>query len=275
MRVNVPICVLFIALSPMFADEPMIVAHRGASKDAPENTIPAFQLAWERGADAIEGDFHLTKDGHIVCFHDAHTKKLTGQTLHIRNSTLAELQKLDVGAHHSDKFKGTVIPTLAEVLATIPDGKTIYVEIKCGAEIVPHLLKELKNSELDPKQMVVISFKEEVMKALTAMTSSYKTYWLTKFRRDKSGQRTPTRDSILKTLVRIRAAGISTNSSLVNHALIQDIQKQGYEYHVWTIDDPGSAQRFRQWGVQSITTNIPGKIRHHLSSMEGGRRHKD
>ena len=78
----------------------MIVAHRGASRDAPENTIPAFKLAWEQGADAIEGDFHLTKDGNIVCIHDGNTENVSNTNLVVRESTLAELRKLDVGAHH-------------------------------------------------------------------------------------------------------------------------------------------------------------------------------
>ena len=69
------------------AEEPLIVAHRGASRDAPSNTIPAFQLAWKQGADAIEGDFHLSKDGEIVCFHDADTKRVAGTQLVVRQST--------------------------------------------------------------------------------------------------------------------------------------------------------------------------------------------
>ena len=77
--------------------KPMVVAHRGASGEAPENTIPAFKLAWRQGADAIEGDFHLTKDGQVVCIHDANTKKVAEKNLVVKNTTLAELKKLDVG----------------------------------------------------------------------------------------------------------------------------------------------------------------------------------
>jgi glycerophosphoryl diester phosphodiesterase len=253
----------------MFGEEPLIVAHRGASKGAPENTIPAFELAWERGADAIEGDFYLTKDGHVVCFHDTNTKRITGQTLLVIDSTLEELRKLDVGSHHSEIFKDTVMPTLAEILATIPAGRKIYIEIKCGADIVSYLLNDLEKSDLDQEQIIVISFKEDVIKTLAATAPYYKTYWLTSFKKDKSGQRSPSRDSILKTLKRIQADGISTGSAMVTQALIQDLQQQGYEYHVWTIDDPGAAQQFRQWGVQSITTNVPGKIRKHLASVAG------
>ena len=67
---------LTLAAGSLHAAEPFLVAHRGASHDAPENTLPAFELAWKQGADAIEGDFHLTSDGKIVCIHDFDTKRV-------------------------------------------------------------------------------------------------------------------------------------------------------------------------------------------------------
>ena len=78
----------------------MIVAHRGASSDAPENTLPAFRRAWELGADAIEGDFRLTKDGRIVCIHDKDTKRVADAKLVVSDATLAQLRTLDVGGAH-------------------------------------------------------------------------------------------------------------------------------------------------------------------------------
>ena len=107
--------------------QPLIVAHRGASRDAPENTIPSFNLAWEQGADAIEGDFHLSRDGQIVCIHDRDTKRLTGKRRAIKDFTLDELKSLDVGAWFGAAFKGTQIPTLAEVFSTIPQGKGMFL----------------------------------------------------------------------------------------------------------------------------------------------------
>ena len=110
----------------MCAREPVtIVAHRGSSRIAPENTLPAFELAWEEGADAIEGDFHLTRDGHIVCIHDDDTKRVAGKSVLIRDSTLDELRKLDVGLYRGEKYKEAFIPTIEEVFSTIPAGKKI------------------------------------------------------------------------------------------------------------------------------------------------------
>ena len=110
--------------------EPFIVAHRGASGDSPENTLRAFRLAWKQGADAIEGDFHLTNDGRIVCFHDRNTSKLTGENYTISQTTLAELQSLDAGSWKGREFAGTRIPTIEEVFHCIPPGKQIFIEIK-------------------------------------------------------------------------------------------------------------------------------------------------
>jgi glycerophosphoryl diester phosphodiesterase len=87
------------------------VAHRGAFAGAPENTLPAFELAWAYGADAIEGDFHLTADGKIVCIHDDDTEYAAGVMCVVRKSMLTELLELDVGARVGERFNGTRIPT--------------------------------------------------------------------------------------------------------------------------------------------------------------------
>ena len=121
--------------------DPLIVAHRGSSQQAPENTLPAFRLAWEQGADAIEGDFLITKDGKVVCIHDISTKRLTDKNLVVSKSNFEELRCVDVGAWKHEKFKGTKIPTISEVFATIPKGKKIFLEVKCGPEIVTPLIR--------------------------------------------------------------------------------------------------------------------------------------
>jgi glycerophosphoryl diester phosphodiesterase len=248
-----------------YAEELKIVAHRGASRDAPENTIPAFNLAWEQGADAIEGDFHLTKDGHIVCIHDRDTKKMSNTKMVVRTSTFAELRKLDVGVRHGKAFKGTVIPSLGEVFSTIPKKKTIYIEIKCGTEIIPALLKEIKKSGLKKEQIIVICFNKKVIQELKAKAPQYKAFWLSTVKKDKSGKINGSLDTILATLKQIKADGFSSSTSNVNEPFIKRIKDEGYEYHVWTIDDPKLAKRFKKWGARSITTNVPAHIRKNLA----------
>ena len=99
----------FLVLSYLnaYASNPMIVAHRGSSHQAPENTLPAFELAWEQGADAVEGDFLLTGDGKIVCFHDKDTKRLTGLKLEVAKTSFADLQNWMWG---NGKMKNSAVP---------------------------------------------------------------------------------------------------------------------------------------------------------------------
>jgi glycerophosphoryl diester phosphodiesterase len=244
----------------------MIVAHRGASRDAPENSIPAFELAWEQGADAIEGDFRLTRDGHIVCFHDGSTKRLTDKARAIGQSTLVALRELDIGLKRGESFKGTRIPTLEEVLATIPEGRKIYIEIKCGPEIIPLLLEKLAASGLEAEQVVVMCFNETVLQKVKAKAPEYTTSWLCEFKKEESGDITPTREHVLATLARIRADGLSSNL-LIPEAVAASVKERGYAWHVWTVNNVEHAKRAKQLGAASITTDEPQAIREGLRSL--------
>jgi len=210
----------------------LIVAHRGASEDAPENTMAAFQLAWQQQADAIEGDFYLTSDGQIVALHDRTTKRTAGQELEVAQTPLETLRQLDVGAWKSPRFRGERIPTLKEVLAAIPPGKKIFIEVKCGPEIVSTMKQCLMQSRLSPEQTVVISFNADVIAETKRQIPAIKAYWLTGFKQDEAtGEWKPDLD---------------------------------LEFHVWTVDNPADAAFFQQLGVDSITTNRPGVMRREL-----------
>lgn len=249
---------------PLGAAEPLIVAHRGASKDAPENTLPAFELAWEQGADAIEGDFHQTKDGLILCIHDKDTKKVAGEKWVVKKTLMDELRKLDVGAYHDVRYKGTIAPTIAEVFATVPAGKKIYVEIKSNRSIVPILLREIEKSGLGQEQIVVISFDEKVIKALKAKAPQFRAMWLQSIKKDDRGRIRPSINKILRTLDKSGADGFSSGKDNITKSMIDRVLNEGYEYHVWTVDDADIARKFRDWGAMSITTNVPGYMREQL-----------
>jgi len=233
-KIGVLIFIFWVCFLVIKAEEPspLIVAHRGASRQAPENTLPAFKLAWKKGADAIEGDFHLTKDGHIVCIHDKGTWRVAKKQLIIKNSTLEELRKLDVGVIRSKEYKGTVIPTIAEVFSTIPENKKIYIEIKCGKEIIPILLKEIEKSGLKKEQPIVISFDKEVIQEFKLKGSRYKAYWLSGFKKKGFKKIKPTLEKVLKTLKQIKADGFSSSKKHITESFIKSILKQGYEYHM-------------------------------------------
>ena len=134
---------LYLTFIPNAFSKPLIIAHRGASGEAPENTMVAFKLAWELGADGIEGDFHLTRDGHIVAIHDKDTNKVTKgkNKLIVKKTSLKELQSLDVGSWKNETYSKARIPTLEDVIDSLPEGKKFFIEIKCGTEIMKPLIK--------------------------------------------------------------------------------------------------------------------------------------
>ena len=136
----------------------LIVAHRGASHDAPENTLSAFKLAMEQGADAFEADFYVTQDGHIVCFHDKDTERISGEKLSITATPFDQLRRLDVGLWKGPRWQGERMPTMSEVLAAVPQDKKIFIELKSGPEIVAPMAEAIAASSLSPEQIVIISF---------------------------------------------------------------------------------------------------------------------
>lgn len=248
------------------AAQPEIIAHRGASHDAPENTLAAFRAAWRQGADGIEGDFRLTKDGRIVCIHDADTRRVAGRAMTVAKSTLAELRRLDVGSWKHPKWAGERIPTIEEVLATVPRGKRIFIEIKCGPEILAPLAKALAASGLKPEQAAVIAFSAKVVAEAKRRLPGRKAFWLTGFRKDrKSGKVGPSAGEVVATLKKTGADGLDCNAhAAVDRDFVGRLRAAGMEFHAWTVDDPAVAKRFRQLGVDSLTTNRPGWLRRQL-----------
>jgi len=156
----------------------MIVAHRGASDDAPENTLEAFRLAWLQNADAIEGDFRLTKDEQIVCIHDKDTSRTCDEKLLVAESSYVELSQLDASAHFKGDLAPQSIPLLSEVFKTIPSNKGIYIEIKCGPEIVPTLINWIVNANHRKEQISIIEFDNKVIKAFKLIAPHIKAHWL-------------------------------------------------------------------------------------------------
>jgi glycerophosphoryl diester phosphodiesterase len=248
----------------------MVVAHRGASHVAPENTMAAFQLAWLENADAIEGDFYLTADGQIVCFHDKTTKRLCPSTpaLTVAEATLAELQKLDVGTWKSKAYEDERMPTLTDVLANVPKGKKFFLEVKSGVEIMPALINTLAQTDLEDEQIVIIAFDAQVIAACRQEMPQYKASWLTGFKQKGILRKwQPQLNSILQTLKESGATGLGVqgNRKVVDESFADAIEAAGVELHVWTVDDPADAQYFKNLGVQSITTNKPESIRQTLT----------
>ncbi|MBL4636750.1 MAG: hypothetical protein JKY56_23065, partial [Kofleriaceae bacterium] len=142
-----------------------VKAHRGASGRAPENTLSAVSLAFELGADAVEIDVRLTSDDQVVVFHDADTRRVGGRDRMLRKQSLAQLRELDIGLWKGSEFAGERIATISELLAIIPEGKTVFVEIKDGSSSVPHLLREIDKCQ-SRYAVAIESFEEAVLHAV-------------------------------------------------------------------------------------------------------------
>lgn len=251
----------------------LIVAHRGASAYAPENTLAAFALAWQLGADAVEGDFYLSKDGHVVCIHDKTTKRTAGVDLPVTETDLATLRRLDVGRWKGARWAGQRIPTLGEVLAAMPDGKRLVIEVKDGPRLVPVMARTLAESQIDLGRVIVIAFDANVIVETKRLLPRAKALWLVGPKKDKVTRRyKPSQASILETLDRIGADGLDmqANAEFVTRKFVDRLADVGAELHVWTVNDPAIARHFRALGVESITTDVPGQLRHHLSATPGG-----
>lgn len=247
---------------------PAIIAHRGASHDARENTLAAFNLAWHQGADGIEGDFRLSGDGQIVCIHDETARGIAGRRLTVAASTLAQLRERDIAAGRGLE---ECIPTITEVLATVPDHKRIFIEIKCGPEIIAPLKETFAGAGVRPEQAVILSFNKEVIAASKRQLPRLKVLWLAV--RGKGGGANEwrlLRQEILSTLQEINADGLSSNvGTLLDDLFVRELRRAHMELHVWTVDDIVTAKYFQALGVDSLTTNRPGWLRRQLYSPAG------
>ncbi len=241
-----------------------IVAHRGASHDAPENTLAAFELAWEQRCDGIEGDFYLTADGKIVCIHDKDTKRTTGKNLVVEKSSLADLRVLDAGSWKGKQWGGEKIPTFAEVLKTVRPGGLFVIELKSKSQIVPVLAKELASLDTAKIRMLIISFDAETVRQCKKMIPNVPAHWLTKFRQSApGGPFEPTAEQVAETVRQCGADGVGMKgmTEVIDETFVSRLRKSGCdEFHVWTIDSERDARYFRELGTYGITTNRPAEI---------------
>ncbi len=233
------------------------VSHRGESIDAPENTMASFRLAVERDSDGFECDIYLTADNEIVCIHDATTARTTDANLTVATSTLAELKALDAGSWKDPQFAGEKIPTLSEALTLARDDFEIYVEVKCGVEILPRLAEVLAAEPLaTPERVVFIAFSTGVVSALRQQLPEYRTYWLASLGTDGSGAITPAAASVVATLQATGADGVdaSANAAL-NAAYVSAVKAAGYSFHVWTVNSVARAAELGGMGVDTVTSD--------------------
>ena len=233
------------------ASAPLIIAHRGASFDAPENTITAFALAAEQGADGIELDVQLSADGVPVVMHDSTVDRTTNGRGAVSRLSVEQLQELDAG-------DGRSVPTLEQVFEIFGPSLRYNVELKCGlwpdANLAAAVAERIEGHQLE-EYVLVSSFNPLVV-------------W--QARRTLS-RRTPVahlRSSSLSAFKHglIKVSADNPQHSLANEKYMVWASQKSLLVNVWTVDDPAEAQRLLRLGVNSIITNKPEFIRSSIST---------
>jgi glycerophosphoryl diester phosphodiesterase len=241
-----------------------IVAHRGASHLAPENTVAAAHLAWRKRADAVEVDVHLSQDGRLVVIHDGSTKRTAGVELEVAETSAERLRELDVGSFKDEAFAGERIALLEEIVATVPDNRRLFVEIKCGPEAVSPLENIIEASG-KRERMVIIGFDFETVKAAKRLMPDVPTYRLVGTRKDEETDAWIPHDPKLADEVASSGLdGLNVHWAGVTAEFAGRVHALGLGLYVWTVDDAAEARRLAKLGVAGITTNRPGWLRRRL-----------
>ncbi len=250
-----------------------IIAHRGASYLAPENTMASVMLGWEKGAD-VEVDVYLSADKRIVVIHDSTTKRTGGTELKVEEATSLELRELDVGHFKAEEFAGEQIPFLADVIETIPSGRKLYIEIKCGTEILPFLHKLVVDSG-KMSQIVIIGFDLDTV-TMSRKLIDVPTYWLKGTAKDKETKEWIPHDPQLIRIAEDNGLdGVDVHYAGVTKEFADSARSAGQKLYVWTVDDPAEAARLAKLGVAGITTNRPGWLREQLKNPASVRLRND
>ncbi len=243
---------------------PEIIAHRGASADAPENTLASIQEAWRQGADAAEIDVQLTADGQLVAIHDDTTLRTCGVDWAVATRSLAELKTLDAGSWKSTRFADERIPTLSEVLDIVPAAKRLFIEMKCGPAAILELQRVLRNARASREQTVLIGLDFDMIAAVKKSLPERIALWVTE-QFARAGSADKRLDPATVVLIeRVVAAGL--NGLDVNDVLersggdIASIRQAGLKTCVWTVNTVERAFWLRDEGIESITTDHPARL---------------
>lgn len=248
-----------------------IVAHRGASFDAPENTVASAKLAFENKADAQETDIWLTKDGKLIVSHDLNAKRTTGRDVKLSELTFAEARQLDAGKWKDPKFAGEKLPSLDELLEVTPAGKRIFIEIKAAADTPPTVVSVLKSTlektKLKRSQLVIITFSYAFAKLSKEMMPDLPVFWLLSPPSKDPKKPSPDFDEAFAQAKAAKLDGLDVNFKFpMDAAKVKQLKAAGMQLHVWTVDDPVVAKEWIGYGVDGITTNRAGWLREQLAA---------
>lgn len=236
----------------MVMRKPWVIAHRGASGHAPENTLAAYERAVELGAGFIETDLHLTRDARFVAIHDSTLERTTNGRGNVHDFTLGELRKLDAGMWFDRQFMGQSIPTLEEILAFAGKHDVIfYLEVKYDAAWGMHhsLVGALQKSQ-SAARTIVISFDESTLSALRQVDSTMMMGLLVE----------EPRQDYAKAAIELGVRQLCPRASLVTPELVEQAHRLDLQVATWTVDDAEAMRRMAATGVDGIMTNFPDRL---------------
>jgi glycerophosphoryl diester phosphodiesterase len=230
----------------------LVIAHRGASGNAPENTLAAFRKAVALGATFIETDLQLSRDARFVAIHDATVNRTTNGQGAVHDMTLADLRKLDAGSWFGSEFAGERIPTLEEIFEFSKKNDVVfYLEIKPGAAWGGEhaLVGALRESGEIPRA-VVISFDAGIVLNLRKIEPTLMTGLL------YDGQI----ENPLDKAVEIGARQVAVRGDLVTPALIAQARKKDLQVVCWTVNHPAHMRMLAAAGVDGIMSDYPDRL---------------
>jgi glycerophosphoryl diester phosphodiesterase len=239
---------------------PWVIAHRGASGHAPENTLAAFRRAVELGAGFIETDLHLTRDARFAVIHDDTLERTTNGRGRVRDYTLAELRELDAGSWFDPKFAGEPIPALDDVLSFARDADVVlYLEIKFAGAFGAHhgLVGALRTNE-QVDRAVVISFDAGTLGSVRRLDATIMTGLL--FDRPNP--------EMVKLAEELGARQLAPRGDLLTVELVERAHAADLKVATWTLNEASHMRLGIAAGVDGIMTDYPDRLRAVLDDLE-------
>lgn len=231
-----------------------VVAHRGASFAAPENTLVSAKLAIEQGANGSECDVYRTSDNKIVLLHDKTLKRTAGLDKPVIECDYETVSKLDVGSWKGTEFAGEKIPTLEEFLKLFvgtPCRPVVEIKMEGIEQLV---LDDIRKTGM-LEQTVIIAFSQNVVKKVRELEPNISVAWLYGDKHEGTVEE-------LANIITERAKACNTtlvdlNHTLITPELLKILRERGFHVWAWTVDDPKRMETLLRWGIDSITTNKP------------------
>jgi len=226
----------------------LVFGHRGASGYAPQNTLPAFELAVQQGVDGVEFDVHLSADGELVVIHDFDVDHTTDGHGEVAALTLAELKALDAGVKFDAKFAGARIPTLDEVFETLAGRIAVNVEIKAIAEEIEAKVADCIRRHNLTDKAIISSFNPLILHRFRAAAPDIAIGFL-------YYEETPA--EFMQMMMGLPYEARHPHHPMIDRAYMEQAKRFGYRVNTWTVNDAARAVALQELGVDCIMTDTP------------------